>query len=208
MTAPHWTEYAWVDDADVGVELAVCCLSVATKITVDEIIGLLPSKHESFSASHDDLDDRMMEQRDMHLVGLLQVGDAVVLFEPNGYMGQELDVMGPVSTGRDVASYYYGGHGVSGFRWYSNGELRADFEPAQAIGRDDPEIPRALIAATEEIGGFWLFDGEPDDLPDPDWDSLHTIEGSLALCEWVTGVRVTKELLRDSTYQGWANPAP
>lgn len=109
--------------------------------------------------------------------------------------------MGPMSAQRTIASYYYGGHGVSGFSWYADRGLVVNFEPAQAIYRRDPELPPGFADRMDDIGGFWLYDGDPLEPPEPNWQTLHPTEASLALSEAITGVKLTKELLRDSIYQ-------
>ena len=175
-----------------------CCISVITATTVEAVFDDLPPTSERFEATLDDLDDRMME--DGMAFGLLQHGSDVIMVEPNGYQANLPEVMGPVAAGRTVATFYRGGHGVSAFRWYSDGELVVDIEPGIPV--PPTELPPDLYTDMQSIGGF-LFDDEGVVYPDDhDWESLHTVEASLALIQKTTGLQLTKELLNDSVYAG------
>lgn len=201
MSIPRWDEYAWVSDVDVASLFEAFCITIVTEATVAQVVEALPTPVETTEYSYDEMDERVMdgEGQGAH-VGLVQQGAAVILVEVNGYLGQYGPIMEPMSRGREVVSQYRGGHGVSGFRWYVDGVVRTAFEPDQSYSREGAD-PDATLSMMEAIGGFWLFYGDLESEPDePDWDTVHSTESTLALSEAITGVRLTKELLLDSRY--------
>lgn len=79
--------------------------------TIDEVIGALPPAQDRFIGTYAELDERVMKEGGggPYVAGLVKTGSAVVIFEPNGSMGTNARIMRPVSAGREVATYYYGG---------------------------------------------------------------------------------------------------
>ena len=118
-----------------------------TAATVGAVFGELPPTTERFDATLADLDDRMMA--DGMAFGLLQHGSDVIMVEPNGYQANLPEVIGPVAAGKTVATFYRGGHGVTAFRWYSDGELVVDIEPGIPV--PPTELPPDLYTDMQNI---------------------------------------------------------
>ena len=204
---PDLHDYDWRMDTALNNHMfEAYCLTIITDLAVDDLIALLPSARVVDTCDHATLDDRGMDIfGDVGGgAGLVQVGGSVVMFEPNGYCGVTTDLMAPASVGRTVVSDYLGGHGVSTFQWYVDGQLRTQFEPPMADGREGT-TPDDLVPLMRAIGGF------PIDLDDPEDDRRFDLpyrQATLALMEALTGVRVTLELLRDSTFVSVDIPLP
>ncbi|MFD8980545.1 DUF6461 domain-containing protein [Streptomyces sp. NPDC059564] len=118
-----------------------------------------------------------------------------VVLEFGGALGMRSGFLGPLSNGTRVVSHSSnGGKPMDFFHWYENGELRTTFEwPADRTGR----TPDDLNGLMREVG----LDPSGDE--DPAIDHKAAV---LALTERLTGVRLTEELLRDTTYLTAAVP--
>jgi hypothetical protein len=110
------------------------------------------------------------------------VGDWAVVLEPNGWLGQELEAK---SAGTTAVSVYLGGHGVTGFTYARDGEHLTSFEPLfpdhRSGSQPDLVAPHLLAVGLDESLGE---------------ERYGTItEGSLALAERLSGVRLTAAML-------------
>lgn len=205
---PDLHDYDWRMDVELNRHMfEAYCLTIVTDIAIDDFLALVPSVRVVDECGIETLDDRGMAYPDEAEggAGLLQVNSSVVMFEPNGWRGVTAELMTPVSLGRTVVSDYLGGHGVSTFQWYVDGVLRTEFEPLMPYGRDG-STPDDLVPLMRAIGGFALDVDEFDD--DKSWLELPYQPATLALMEALTGVRVTLELLRESTYLSVEIPIP
>ena len=125
-------------------------------------------------------------------VGLVQVGSAVRMLEPYGYLDETYEFMLPLSRGRNIVSYYVGGHGRGTFLWYHEGQVKCAFDHSIPSGRRGAD-PDAVVPWMEEISGFMPIDLEAE-VP------VRTTAAVMALMERVSGVPVTRSLLYESTY--------
>lgn len=207
--APDLHAFDWVDDSDAnGYMFSAYCLTLMPQLTIAELVELLPvSPTIVGECDYPTLEDRGLDIFNASGgVGLLAVENGVVMFEPNGYVGVSPPVMGPVSAGRTAVSHYRGGHGVTNFHWYVNGEVATDFEPFQPSGRGGTH-PDVLVPLMQSIGGFAL---NPDDWAygDDSWLDLPHDQAAFALAEALTGIPITLDLLRQSTYLSIHVPIP
>lgn len=208
--------YDWVTDSDAnGYLFDAYCLTLIPRVTIAQFLQLLPTTPTIIGeCDFATLDERgidvLREDTPGGGVGLVELENGVMMFEPNGYVGISPSVMGPVSVGRTIASHYRGGHGVTSFHWYVDGQLATGFEPFQPSGRDG-EQPDALVPLMQAIGGFHLdYNDEEDDDADEDfsWLDLPSDQATFTLTEILTGIPITLDLIRQSTYLSLDIPIP
>ncbi|MDV7137203.1 DUF6461 domain-containing protein [Williamsia muralis] len=133
---------------------------------------------------------RWFKPRRSHLVGLFQHGDWVIIYEDNGYVGASPRLMQPLSAGREVVAHV--GSEVSNFFWFLDGMDRTWFETLFASRRHGT-APDDLVPIMRQIGGFELDHNG-------DHREFHDREATFALCDSLTGLRLTPQLLRAATF--------
>ena len=204
--------YDWVADPDTnGHIFGGYCLTLVSQVTIKQFLDLLPAAPRivgecDFPTLEDRGFDIFRERTPGGAVGLVEIDGGLMMFEPNGYVGVSRSVMGPVSVGRTVVSHYRGGHGGTNFHWYVDGDLATGFEPFQPGGRDGTQ-PDALVPLMRAIGGFPLDYHEYED-QDDSWLDLPYNQAAFALAEALTGIPVTLNLIRQSTYLSLDIPIP
>ncbi|WP_423832649.1 DUF6461 domain-containing protein [Streptomyces manipurensis] len=124
------------------------------------------------------------------LVAMATVGDRTLLIEPNGYLGVTEDRVLPASAGAHWVSHFVNINAVGTFLWAEDRVLRLCFDPMFPEDRWGT-TPDALLDVMERMG-FPLDEETPEeDLSAP---------AAFALAEHLTGIAVTPELLRDTTF--------
>ena len=196
MAQPDWRAYEWTKSDWL---LVGSCISVVVPAEVDllvlEMANVIDIERCDF-ARLENLSAGATSARGERgaAVGLVQVEGAVLMLEPYGYLGETYEFMLPLSRGRNIVSYYVGGHGRGTFLWYHEGQVKCAFDHSTpgARGGTDPDV---VVPWMQEIGGFMPLDSEAE-VP----ESVHTRAAVMALMERVSGVRVTHSLLHDSTF--------
>lgn len=194
MSVPTYRDYAWTRDRPDLFE--AFCLTIIPNSTSEHILAALPAATNIQIGTFSELDERaydMVGRGAPDVIGLVEHEGAVVIFEPNGVLGVNPAIMQPLSVGLEAVSNYSGAHGVSHFYWFVDGVVRTSFEPLFAHSRDGTD-PDALLPLMSQIGGFNL------DSPETEPDEYLDDEATFALCEAITGIRVTDTLLLESTY--------
>ena len=74
------------------------------------------------------------------------------MLEPYGYLGETYEFMLPLSRGRNIVSYYVGGHGRGTFLWYHDGQVKCAFDHSTPGARRGTD-PNVVLPWMEEIGG-------------------------------------------------------
>lgn len=191
MTEVRYTDYAWISD-DSRLFDEGFCLTIFSAASVDDVLAVLPPVATSSRGDYQDLTDLAYDHGFDMVGGLLQVDDAVILYEPYGYLDD--DVKQSLSVGRTVVSID-GNPAVSYFQFFRDGSRVTAFEKMFADTRDGDE-PDELLPLMEQIGGFDLTREPDEELPEfPTYESA-----SYALGEAVTGVQLTHSLLTQSRY--------
>jgi hypothetical protein len=192
MTNVRSADYAWITVDDPYLLDEGFCLSVFSPATVDDVLAGLPAVTESSTGDLGALCDLAWDNGRDLIGGVLQVGESVVLYEPYGYLDD--DAKQSLSTGR-VAVSVDGNLAASHFRFYRDGASVTMFEHMFATSRqgDDPD---AVLPLMEEVGGFDLDRGPEDD---PALDANY-LASSFALCEAITGARLTYRLMSESQF--------
>lgn len=192
MTDVRYTDYAWIRDDPFLFDEGFC-LTICTSATIDDVAAVLPAVTASSSGDYEALTEFAYDHGFDLIGGLLQVDDAVVFYEPYGYLGD--DAKQSLSVGRSVVSID-GNPAVSYFKFFRDGSTVTTFEKMFADSRSG-EDPDALLPFMERIGGFHLG-RDPDEML-PEIVTYH--QAAFALAEAITVVRLTHSLLSQSQYR-------
>ena len=190
-----YRDYAWTKKVP---ELNnAFCVTFIRNATVPEVIDALPTVGHPDQCDLTTLLSRSRESWEEIgdnnlLVGLVQHGDWVIMYENNGYVGATPELMQPLSVGREVVVHH--GSENSYFFWYVDGENRTWFETLFASQRNG-SAPDELVPIMRQIGGFELEPDEPVKRTE-----FHDDEATFALCDSLTGLRLTPQLLRAATF--------
>lgn len=132
-----YRDYAWTKKVP---ELNnAFCVTFIRNATVPEVIDALPTVGQPAQCDFVTLLSRSLESweeigSDNLLVGLVQHGDWVIMYENNGCIGATPELMQPLSVGREVVVHH--GSESSYFFRYVDGESRTWFETLFAAERN------------------------------------------------------------------------
>ena len=190
-----YRDYAWTKKVP---ELNnAFCVTFISNAVVPEVIDTLPTVGQPAQCDLAALLLRSLESwveigDNNLLVGLVQHGDWVIMYENNGYIGATSELMQPLSVGREIVVHH--GSERSYFFRFVDGEGRTWFETLFADRRNG-SAPDELVPLMRQIGGFEL---EPDESGKR--TEFHDQEAAFALCDTLTGLRLTPQLLRGATF--------
>jgi Family of unknown function (DUF6461) len=201
------SDYAWFEDRPRGLA-ETYRLTLARGRIPAEFLARIGARVEVTRVGVDALFEPSMHLWDEYpykgtLIGVTAApgddGDWAVAVEVNGYLGITEEAMIPLSAGTRVVSHYYsGGNGVARFYWFEDGVIRLYFDPVEPAYREGT-TPDAVLDVMREVG----FDmGEEGD------NAEDSTGAALALADYLTGVRLTPELLEDSIYTCGIAPVP
>lgn len=137
------------------------CCTIFNSATIDGLLATLPEAAASSVGDYVALIEIAYDNSFQLIGGFVEVGDAVVLYEPCGHLCDE--EKRSLSAGRTVISND-GNPAVSYFQLFRNGTTVTRFEKIFAHSRDGDE-PDALLPLMEQVGGFDLHDAEDDEEP-------------------------------------------
>ncbi|GAA5767020.1 hypothetical protein Aros01_03521 [Streptosporangium roseum] len=133
-----------------------------------------------------------------HFFGAVAVEGWCLVVEPNGFMGVTREIIKPLSAGTRLVSHFRNVNAVKRFCCVEDGEIRLTFEPPFASDRYGSD-PDGAVDAMRRAG----FDLEDNDGPEKlvATDDVAARTGAVfALAENLTGVKLTAQLLVESTY--------
>ncbi|WP_432943978.1 DUF6461 domain-containing protein [Kribbella sp. CA-253562] len=126
-----------------------------------------------------------------YAIGATALDGGTLLVEYNGFLGTRRQLAGPLSVGTDVATHSSNVDRDGNFLWLRDGEVRLEFDPMFPCWRSGSD-PDSLVDVLREIG-YDLSDDE-------DHDYEHYTEKTMVLSEYLTGLRLTEELLNNAEY--------
>jgi Family of unknown function (DUF6461) len=118
--------YRWIRDSALDVAATV---TAATGLTVEEVLrafGADPARPESLRGLDDEVTARMSIDP---WVAVLDIGNAVLAVEYNGWQGAQEPVLLRASAGGRAASMYWNVNAVTRLSFAEGGRLLASFEP-------------------------------------------------------------------------------
>ncbi|MFY1691935.1 DUF6461 domain-containing protein [Plantactinospora sp. WMMB782] len=137
------TAYRWVRRSVLAEAATV---TVTTGAAVEDVLrafGADPARPESMRALSEEL---MHSQSIDPWVAVLDVGDAVIAVEYNGWQGSTAPVLARASAGGRTASMYWNVNGVTRLSFAEHGEVLLSVEPF-----DNLEAPPALAPALADL---------------------------------------------------------
>ncbi|WP_219503798.1 DUF6461 domain-containing protein [Nonomuraea ceibae] len=143
---------------------------------------------------------------DGHFFGAASIGDWCLIVEPNGFMGATPEVIKPLSAGTRLVSHFRNVNGVKDFCWVEDSEIRLMFEPPFAADRFGSD-PDGAVAAMRRAGLDLEYGVQSGKISLPEDVAVRT-GAVFALAENLTGVRLTPQLLTESTYLCAVAPRP
>ena len=110
--------------------------------------------------------------------------------EFNGFLGVTEELIVPLSAGTRVVSHFWENIELaSRFYWVEDRDIRLSFELLSSCYREGSTAD-ALVDVMQTVGFDSRGEGEDE----------HPVEAAFALAEYLTGVRLTPELLEGSNY--------
>ncbi|MEU1519943.1 DUF6461 domain-containing protein [Streptomyces sp. NPDC005811] len=195
MTATA-ADYVWFEERFPDLAEAYC-FTLVHNLPPSDILARLGGQTEpsqTGTAATVDAAFDLLSRSDnaRQFIAMTTVGDWTLLIEPNGYLGITEEKALPASAGTRWVSHFVNINGLDSFLWAEDKVKRLTFEPGLPDQRWGT-TPDDLLEAMHHSGfQFW---GETSDTPEP----LAT-EAAFALAEHLTGVRITPELLQDTTF--------
>jgi hypothetical protein len=201
-------DYAWFEESFPGLAEAYC-LTLVRGLSPPQVLARLGARTNGPYVTGVGRLPSLDLGRDEFLVAVTVVenvpdvpdasADArswALAVEPGGRLGVTEEAIVPLSAGTRLVSHSSGAGGPDRFCWLEDGEVRAWFEPP-APGRREGGAAGTLREAMRSAG----FDVEGD-------GSGFSVAAAFALAEHLTGVRVTPELLRESSFLCGLAPRP
>jgi uncharacterized protein DUF6461 len=193
-TAPTATpaDYAWfAQETDLAKGFCFTWVKGRTPVQVFEQLGT----HELERVSWQQVVGSGNGPRgatDRFLIGAARAGGWTLIVEDNGMFGVTDRLVGPLSTGTTVVSFYRAGDGHGRFLLLDDRVVRLDFDPldaARRTGRSSGELAEEINEA-----GFGLA-GQIAAADDPVGYRAYCRAAAFALAERLTGVAMTPALL-------------
>lgn len=195
MTATA-TDYLWFEQLFPELAEAYCFTLVRGLPPAEVLRRLDDGREEPPRTGVDEIVEAAFALLDAedgrHFLAMTTVGDWTLIIEPNGYIGVSEEYALPASAGTRWVSHFVNINGVDLFVLAEDGENRVTFEPGFPDTRWG-SAPDELLEAMHAIG--FQFGDEVSDTED-----FVSEPAAFALAERLTGVRITPELLRGTTF--------
>jgi hypothetical protein len=194
MTATT-ADYTWFGDGFPELAQAYC-LTLVRDLAPAGILRRLQGREEPALTGVEEIVEAAFELLEpdpaRQLIAMAAIRDWTLLIEPHGYLGIDEETALPASVGTRWVSHFVNVNGVSSFLWAENGTKRLGFEPGVPDHRSGT-TPDEHLEAMHRVGfQFWAETSDTaEDLSGP---------AAFALAEHLTGVRVTPEFLRGTTF--------
>ncbi|MFF1482251.1 DUF6461 domain-containing protein [Streptomyces sp. NPDC058301] len=195
MTATA-ADYVWLNERFPDLAEAYCFTLVHNLAPLD-VLARLEGQREPSRSGVEAIVDAAFELLDRsdhtrQFIAMTTLGDWTLMIEPVGYLGVTEERALPGSAGTRWVSHFVNINGLDSFLWAQDTVERLTFEPGMPDRRWGT-TPDDLLAAMHHCGfQFW------DEISDT---AEHlAAEAAFALAEHLSGVRITPELLQDTTF--------
>jgi hypothetical protein len=195
MTATA-ADYMWLEERFPDLAEAYC-FTLVHNLPPSDLLARLGGQTEPSRTGTEAIVDAAFDllgrsDNARQFIAMTTVGDWTLLIEPNGYLGVTEEKALPASAGTRWVSHFVNINGLESFLWAEDTVKRLTFEPGFPDHRWGT-TPDELLDAMHH-SGFQFWDETSDTA-----EFLAT-EAAFALAEHLTGVRITPELLRDTTF--------
>jgi hypothetical protein len=199
------TDYAWFDDRPDGLSEAYC-LTLARGLTAEEFLTRARARPDRRRTGVAALFEPSMALWDHYpeaglLIGVTTApgngGNWALGVEVNGVLGVTEEVIVPLAAGTTVVTHFRNANATDHFYWIEDQDIRLHFEPLFPWHRQG-STPDVLAGIMQQVGFDLRDDGE----------TPHPARAAFALAEYLTGVRLTAELLEESSYICGIAPIP
>lgn len=193
MTATA-ADYLWFEKNFSELSNAYC-ITLVRGISPTDLLHRLDGREEPSLTGVDEADeaayDLLSADDSRQLLAMSAVGDWTLMIEPNGYLGVSEEWALPASAGTRWVSHFVNINGLDAFLWAEETTNRLWFEPLFPDHRWGT-TPDDLLQPMHDIG--FQFGAETS-------DTANCLAGptAFALAEHLTGVRLTPELLHETT---------
>ncbi|CAL9676223.1 hypothetical protein SUDANB15_07783 (plasmid) [Streptomyces sp. enrichment culture] len=188
-------DYVWFEERFPELAEAYC-FTLVHCLPPSEVLRRLRGREESPRTGAEQVVEAAFGLSDSddtrQLIAMTTIGDWTLLVEPNGYLGVTEEKALPASAGTRWVSHFVNINGVDSFLWAEDTTNRLAFEPGFPDSRRGT-TPDELLPAMHDIG-FPFWEGTSDTAEDL------SAPAAFALAEHLTGVRITPELLRGTTF--------
>ncbi len=197
-------DYGWISEWCRGLFHVAYCLTMVRGLPREELLDRLHVGDRTLVLGAEATVIPAMDAWSIHggsgcYVGATDVGAWAVMLEPNGWIGARRDVVLALSEARTVVSHYRNVNALDSFYWAEDGALRLHFEPLFPTRREGTHAEE-IVPAMRAVG-FDLREGDQRSFAE------HT-EAAFALGEYLTGQRLTPELLDGSSFLCGIAPLP
>lgn len=189
-------EYSWIDSWANGLLTVGYCVILINELSPATVLDRLDVTERAVIKGAAATNGPALAAWDNHggrgcYVAVTEVSGWALMVEINGWLGSDPAVLVPLSAGTTIVSHYRNVNALDQFTWVEDGSIRVRFEPLFPTVRSGA-APADIELAMRAVG-FDLSEGED-----------RRIEGhtaaAFALAEHLTGIRVTPDLLDESSY--------
>lgn len=188
-------DYLWFEESFPELAEAYC-FTLVHGLPPAEVLRRLEGREESpLTGAEETVEaafDLLEADDTRQLVAMTSIGDWTLLIEPNGYLGVTEEKVLPASVGTRWVSHFVNINGVDSFLWAEDGTSRLVFEPGVPDNRWGTS-PEQLLEVMHHIG--FPFREETSDTQENLSEAA-----AFALAEHLTSVRITPELLQETTF--------
>ncbi|MEV2278704.1 DUF6461 domain-containing protein [Nocardiopsis sp. NPDC049922] len=185
-------DYLWFED-DFPDLADAYCVTLVRALAPSEVLRRLRGRPEPSLTGVDAVTEAAYEHQERtgeQLLAMAGIGDHTLVVEANGYLGVTEERALPASAGTTWVSHFVNINAVDAFLWAEDTDSRLWFEPMFPDSRwgTTPDV----VLGTMRRVGFDLGEDEPEE--------VLSVPASFALAEHLTGVALTPEFLRETTF--------
>jgi hypothetical protein len=161
-----WPDYQWAESSDAPDAVGLTFVSGVDRNEVAKRLECDPSSRHiaDFGAAEGEQD----HTRDRLVVQLDEVGDWIVVVEPNGYLGSVPEILADLSQGGRALSVFWNVNALMRVCYAEGGQLRRQRKSSCPVRQpslvEGPEVPRSDAELDAALRGRLHVDDDKGDL--------------------------------------------